>query len=539
LAHSMAIRAPEGWIIIDTGDTTQAAQEMRDKLAEAVGGPIDVAAILLTHWHYANGTGAWADDGVEIWGHEWLDSNRTATVGVGPLSGIFQARAISQFGVFHPADGPDSFPTKLGFKPDKFLGATSYQPPERLFANGTVDTFTIAGETVEVMPNRSDTTDSVGFYFPRLRALISNTMVMGWLFNVYSLRGGRFRDPDPYLEDSRRMESYNAAVLLDLHSAPAVGEEAVRDTIQRAGDQVRLMRDQSLRMFARGMDGREAAEVVNLPTSMRDGWEFYGQLESQVRQLYNGYLGWFGNDVYDINPLPLAEETRRMVVMMGGVDAVRSEAKNAAATEDIADWQWALKLTSMLLQLDPDDEAARNTRAIAARALGHRTASSNARGWYLTDALEMEGQLLALGIPVKIGQLRSLLGTPQRGELTAAGTGPNLGLLRVLIDPDLAADNRLSFTVQVDDDPDLWQVELRNGAILTEPATAELPDHVTISREDLADFILGAREPSPDTPLGMLNGMLDRSGFVFLSDSELETLKARMADLLLLGPGEQ
>lgn len=121
IAHSMAIRAPEGWIIVDTGDSTRAAKEMREKLEWAVGGPIRVAAILLTHWHYSNGTAAWSDEGAELWGHEWLDRNRAAGTGVGPLAGFYQARAISQFAVFHPTKGADAFPNNLRFSPEKLL----------------------------------------------------------------------------------------------------------------------------------------------------------------------------------------------------------------------------------------------------------------------------------------------------------------------------------------------------------------------------------------------------------------------------------
>jgi glyoxylase-like metal-dependent hydrolase (beta-lactamase superfamily II) len=190
IAHSMAIRTPEGWIIVDTGDSTRAAKEMREKLEAAVGGPVRVAAILLTHWHYADGTAAWADKGAELWGHEWLDSNRTAGSGVGPLAGFYQARAISQFAVFHPTEGADAFPNNLRFSPEKLLAESSYRPPARLFTNGTVETLAIAGEKVDVMPNRSDSSDSVGFYFPRQRLLVSNFMVPGFIFNIYSLRGG-------------------------------------------------------------------------------------------------------------------------------------------------------------------------------------------------------------------------------------------------------------------------------------------------------------------------------------------------------------
>ena len=74
IAISYAIDAPDGWIIIDTGDTTKAAAEMRAMLEKTVGHRIKVAAILFTHWHYTNGTAAWRDPGTEIWGSELLDA---------------------------------------------------------------------------------------------------------------------------------------------------------------------------------------------------------------------------------------------------------------------------------------------------------------------------------------------------------------------------------------------------------------------------------------------------------------------------------
>mgnify|MGYP006392051683 CR=1 FL=1 len=68
IASSFAIEAPAGWIVIDTGDHTQAAAEMRAMLEQTLGRKIKVAAILLTHLHYANGSGAFLDPGTELGG---------------------------------------------------------------------------------------------------------------------------------------------------------------------------------------------------------------------------------------------------------------------------------------------------------------------------------------------------------------------------------------------------------------------------------------------------------------------------------------
>lgn len=47
------------------------------------------------------------------------------------------------------------------------------------------------------------------------------------------VRGSPFRNPEAFLEDSDRMESVDAAILLDLHAGPVTGEEAVGEAIQR------------------------------------------------------------------------------------------------------------------------------------------------------------------------------------------------------------------------------------------------------------------------------------------------------------------
>ena len=179
IASTYAIEAPDGWIIVDTGDSTRAAAEMRELLERTLGKKIKVAAILLTHWHYADGTGAWLDEGTEIWGHEHLDRNRSASKGVSIKSGFYQTRAIAQFAVFHPEQGQDAFPSLMRFFPEKLLAESSYKPPTNLFRDGQILDLVIAGEPVQVAPNRTDTSDSVAFYFPRHRLVNTNMMEIG------------------------------------------------------------------------------------------------------------------------------------------------------------------------------------------------------------------------------------------------------------------------------------------------------------------------------------------------------------------------
>jgi alkyl sulfatase BDS1-like metallo-beta-lactamase superfamily hydrolase len=341
--------------------------------------------------------------------------------------------------------------------------------------------------------------------------LATNFMVPGGIFNVYSLRGSSYRDPAVVIEDGRWIESKNAEILLDIHGPTLKGEDAVRDAIQRAVDQVQLIHDQTLRQIAHGRDARQAAEQVYMPRHQRGDWENYGQVESHVRQVFNGTMGWFGGDVYDINPLSENEEAARTVQLMGGATAVRTAAASANAQGGLANWRWTLRLTSLLLELDASDAEARQLRAAASRQLGQRTSAANVRGWYLTEALQIEGGMQFRGQPLTVDAIRKFLGTPTAQALIAASVDENLQFVRYLVDPRKAEAQRQTFTLAVVGDSRIRRLELRNGVIVISDSAAAAPTHVKLTRQELAAFVLGTRAPSETDPLSQLDRVLDRS----------------------------
>jgi hypothetical protein len=100
-------------------------------------------------------------------------------------------------------------------------------------------------------------------------------------------------------------------------------------------------------------------------------------------------------DVYDINPLSALVEAQRTVELMGGPEAVRAAADAAAEGSTAADWAWSLKLTSLLLELDPQDERAQAARAIAARSLAGQASSDELREQYQEEAVALSGKDLS------------------------------------------------------------------------------------------------------------------------------------------------
>jgi alkyl sulfatase BDS1-like metallo-beta-lactamase superfamily hydrolase len=200
-----------------------------------------------------------------------------------------------------------------------------------------------------------------------------------------------------------------------------------------------------------------------------------------------------GNDVYDINPLSVNEESRRMVETMGGAGKVRAAARAAADEGGFPNWSWALKLTSLLLEIDQGDQEARQVRADAARALGQRTTSANARGWYITEALAMENKLKLGDQPVSLDALRATLGTPNAEAIMSAPLEDSFQYLRYLVDPAKAEDTRLIFTVAVEGAEKPTQVALRNGVIIISEASAKAPTHIDVSDKEWAEFVAGQR----------------------------------------------
>jgi alkyl sulfatase BDS1-like metallo-beta-lactamase superfamily hydrolase len=466
LSSTVAVEAPDGFIIVDSGDNIAFAREQRAALEAKVGHKVKVAAILYTHSHYVWGTTVWQDDGADVYAHEDLLPNLLADQGVSVLTGNFNTRAIIQFGMLHPAEGADAFPNHLGFSLAKLTGEKGFVPPTITFKDGEVESHTIAGMTVEALPSKIDVLDSMAYYFPAKKLLVTNAMVSSSVFNLYTLRGDSYRDPTRLVEAADLALSRDTDVHVDIHGPAHIGRDEARAALQRFRDTMQLIQDQTYSAIAAGKDAQEAAEWVYLPAQIRDDKETYGQVESHVRQVYNGRIGWMGWDVYDINPLTKADFASNVIDAMGGADAVLAAARKSNAREEIDGWQWSLYLTSELLQLDASNADVKAVRAEAARALGQRTTSANARGFYISEALLHEGKL-AMGEQVisDYQQLSRLLGAVTAEKLAKSPLDDNVQYLRYLVDSRLAEGLKAEFNISFAEEDKRYAIALRNSVI--------------------------------------------------------------------------
>jgi alkyl sulfatase BDS1-like metallo-beta-lactamase superfamily hydrolase len=492
IGNIIAVEAPEGWIIVDAGDYLEAAQEQRHALEEKVG-KIKVAAVLYTHSHYVMGAKAWQDKNTRFYGHEYLVPNLNGDQGVSVLSGNFNTRASIQFGVLHPAEGPDAFPNLMGFSADKLTGTKAFVPPDITFKDGAVEEHMIAGLRVEVLPCKTDVAESVAYYFPTLKLLTSNSLAAGNIFNLYTLRGDWYRDPMDFVEAVDIALTRDIEYHVDIHGSAFVGKDNVIAGLQEARDAMQIIHDQTFRAISLGLDAQGAAEFIYLPEASRKDKETYGQVESHVKRVYGARIGWMGWDVYDINPLSKARFSSQVIDAMGGKDKVLKNAKAANAKKTLEGWQWSLYLTSQLLQLDRDNDEAKTVRADAARALGQRTTSANARGYYISETLLHEGKVNFGGHTIThYQQLSQALGAVTAKKLAASPLNDNVQYLRYMVDPRLAEGKRAEFNVNFTDEKVSYAVALRNGIVAITDQANKGPE-LKLTKDDWSKLILGEK----------------------------------------------
>jgi len=492
IGNLIAVEAPEGWIIVDAGDYLEVAQEQRRFLEDKVG-KIKVAAVLYTHSHYVMGAKAWQDENTRFYGHEDLVATLNGDQGVSVLSGNFGTRAAIQFGMLHPTEGPDAFPNLMGFSAEKLTGTKAFVPPGITFKDGVVEKHEIAGLQVEVLPSKTDVTESVAYYFPTLKLLASNALAAGTIFNLYTLRGDWYRNPMDFVEAADLALTRDIEYHVDIHGPAFIGRNKVIAGLQETRDQMQIIHDQTYRAISLGLDAQGAAEMIYLPEALRKDKEPYGQVESHVKRVYSARIGWMGWDVYDINPLSKARFSSQLLDAMGGADKVLENARASNAKKTLEGWQWSLYLTSQLLQLDQDNGEAKAVRGEAARALGQRTTSANARGWYISEALLHEGKIrLGEHTISHYQQLSQVTGAVTPKKLAASPLNDNVQYLRFMVDPRLAEGKRAEFNANFTDEKVSYAVALRNGIVAITDQSNKGPT-IELSKDDWSKLITGEK----------------------------------------------
>ena len=438
LSNQTFIDGPDGIVAIDTGESVEEMTAALAELRTVTDRP--VVAVLYTHFplrrrHPRRLDACRRPHRRRVRPRPHRRQPRPAATEIAPA---YRRGLVEQFALALPDDGPDGL-VNVG------LGRNFRDPSHAPFTQGYVTadttfdqacTITAAGLTIEVTPAPSDADDSVTYWFASLGVAVNN-IVWPALFNVFAIRGEEYRDPRI---PARRPRPPAVAPRRPSRRRPRPAHQRHRRNRapgHPSRDAIAFLWDQTVRHTNLGATSAELAHRVRLPDHCDDDpitSELYGIAEHHTRQIRSGLFGFFDGDIANLFPLATADRANRMIAGFGGRAAVRSQADDAIANDDL---RWALELASWLVHSDDADD---NDRSIAARALrtvARRTSAANIRSWCLTRARQLDGTLDA-------GRDRTHRLHPRA---VAADPVASVAILRVMVDPAAAdgIDTRLRF----------------------------------------------------------------------------------------------
>jgi alkyl sulfatase BDS1-like metallo-beta-lactamase superfamily hydrolase len=258
-------------------------------------------------------------------------------------------------------------------------------PPTRTFSGDQLS-LTIAGVRLQLLHTPGETRENIAIWLPDKRVLMAGDDFYRAFPNLYPMRGGRLRPPEPWIASLEKMLALNAEHLVPGHTRPVSGAANVRAALTAYRDGIKSILDQTIEGIRRGERPDELVQHVKLPPYLADNpylQEFYGSVAWSVRAIYAGRVGWFDGNATRLFPLPERERAAKIIALAGGADQVVAHARDALATRE---FQWAAELADYVLATDSANVAAKRVKARALTELGERQINANARNYYLSSA---------------------------------------------------------------------------------------------------------------------------------------------------------
>lgn len=489
LGNSVLIVTGEGNIIIDTTESLEAAREIQQEFQRL--SPQPTRAVIYTHGHpdHIWGTSAFVDEETEIIAHakfmEFFNEQYNQ------LWPILRVRGVRQFG----AALPGGYVACSGIGP--FLRSKAGASPGLVFPTKVFDDqleLTVGDERLLLVHAPGETEDQIYIWLPDRKVLFCGDNYYPAFPNLYTIRGTSPRPVRGWIHSLDKMRDLGAEYLVGSHAEPVRGAAGIQELLTLYRDAIQYVHDAVVRGADQGKTPEQLVEEIKLPAHLSvhpELLELYGQISWAVRAIFNGYLGWFDGNAATLDPLSPAERAQKLIVLAGGVQTLLAEAEQGLGT---GEYQWAAEIADMLLAVRADDSRAREIKAKALWKLGERVDNSNARSYYLTQALELAGEL----------QLKSR----QKVDRESAHKVPLdqlMSNMAISLDPEDSRDQVIRAGFQFTDSLREYRVIVRRGIAEIRPGLPEKPSLVVRVTEDLwKEIALGVIEPKAALQEGLL-----------------------------------
>ncbi len=389
----------DGVVLIDTGKVPKLVEEIYAEFRKITDKPI--TGIIFTHGHGDHTQGVpvfLADNDPVIWAAESFGRENEFP----SAAGFHNPRGHRQNGMtlspevrINNGVAPVVYPggKYSGSKSQKDLAFAQYKPFDKSvitnFVSDAKETITISGITLELIRTYGETSDHLVIWYDDKKVIFPGDQFYKSFPNLYAIRGTEYRDVLQWIAALDTVLEYPATAIAQGHTRPIVGADNVRQAVTNMRDAVKFVFDKTIEGMNKGMTPDELVEYVVLPDHLASDpnlTQYYGRVDWAVRNIFNGYMGWFDGNATSLRPLPLRDEAERFVKLAGGVKAVESAALEAIAE---GDYQWAAELADRLIILNNDQKSYKLIKADALNGLADNLETATGRNYYNTSAAEL------------------------------------------------------------------------------------------------------------------------------------------------------
>ncbi len=472
------VDAPDGLVIIDTGDNVDLAEASMDLFRKETGNEKPVVAVIYTHTHFDHygGVKGIIDEAdvlsgkIPIVAPGTIESFNKHAIGENVITGNAMSRRMGYtFGVLLPRCDCGLVSVGLGSADAGMYTNFSYIPPtdpvtktgEKRMLGGWEFEFLYAPDT--------EAPEEMHIWIPAINALTCAENANHAMHNIQTIRGARTRDARNfarYLDETLVRWGDKVEVHFGPHTWPVWGNEKVIQFLEDQRDMYKFIYDQSLRLANQGLTPLEAAEILDLPQDIGKKWYnryYHGGLHHNVRAVFHKELGFWDGDPATILPLLPADNAKRHTDLIGR-DKILATGRAAI---DEGDYRWAVQILHHLVFTDPDDSEARDLQADAYEQLGYQQEVPQYRGLFLCAAKELRNGVATEG-QLNTDSLDTILAMPIDLLFDFAGVhlnGPAAD------SAGLAIRVNWTFTGTGDDQP--WTMWIRGGVLNARPGHAK------------------------------------------------------------------
>jgi len=368
--------------IIDTTETTQAAENILAEFRKLTDKPI--GKIILTHSHRDHISGATVfSEGKSVpivashlFQSDLVDVDETL---IAPNK-MLMRRTFMQFGIGLRDDQRISLGVGPGDRPMKGMGAGFIAPNEIIHEDGMMD---LDGVEVQLIHAPGETDDHLIVWVPKHKVLFCGDNWYHAFPNLYAIRGTAYRDFQKWADSLTLMAELGPEVLSAGHTRPVFGAEQVNEVITTTRDAILHVMRYTADGMDKGVPMDDICATITLPEPLASKpWlqEFYGKLAWSARAFATGTLGWYDGNPTNLACLSVRDRAEKMAALCGGVDNLMK------AAEQSEDAQWCLELCDHLIALGAPAEM---LKAQTMEKLSEREINATARNSYIWAAEEL------------------------------------------------------------------------------------------------------------------------------------------------------